>query len=120
MLDELKMMAVFDIEMEDDIVFVQIHSLQLSIHERYGTRDYPMHSSFPITPNEYKSFISDFSLMLVSQKEYLNDVVLRGGLPFPYDTEEFYTTVQFREGAMYLINVVEEEYATYKEEYPEY
>ena len=79
-----------------------------------------MNSLFSITPNEYHSFISDFSLMLVSQKTYLNDVILRGGIPFPYDTEEFYTTVQFREGAMYLINVVEEEYATYKLEYPEW
>ena len=39
LLDELKMMTSFSVEMEDDIVFAQIQTMQLSIHERYGVRD---------------------------------------------------------------------------------
>jgi hypothetical protein len=116
-LDELKETVALEVEMEDDIVFAEIHEMQLSIHDRYS-RDYPMRSSFNITENEYRRFTQDFSLMLVSQKKYLNEVVLRNGIKFPYEVEQFYTTVQFRDGAMYFINVVEEEYATYKEQYP--
>ena len=72
--------------MEDDIVFAEIHEMQLSLHDRYR-RDYPMRSSFNITENEYRRFTQDFSLMLVSQKKYLNEVVLRNGIKFPYEVE---------------------------------
>lgn len=50
--------------MEDDIVFAEIQNLQLDMFERYRSRDSPMGSSFNITANEYKSFVSDFALML--------------------------------------------------------
>lgn len=72
-----------------------------------------------MSENDYRSFITDFSIMLNEQKKYLNEVVFRGGIPFPYDVPEFYTTVQFRPDVMYFILVVEDEYAVYQREYEE-
>ena len=66
-----------------------------------------------MSANDYRAFITDFSLMLIEQRKYLNDVILRNGIPFPYDVPEFYTTVQFRPGVAYFIMVVEDEYKAY-------
>lgn len=89
--------------------------LNLHIHERYGQRSTPKYSSFEITENEYRRYLGQFSLALNQVKTYMNEVVFRDGLTFPYDVPEFYTTVEFRPGALYFIMLVEDEYKTYFE-----
>ena len=63
-----------------------------------------------MTENEYKKFLNEFSLTLNYIKKYYNDVILRGGILFPYDVEEFYTSVKFGPHAMYFLFETGEEY----------
>ena len=63
-----------------------------------------------MSENDYRSFLSDFSLTLNFIKKTYNDVILRKGIPFPYDVPEFYTTVAFYPKAAYFLFKTEEEY----------
>lgn len=63
-----------------------------------------------MSENDYRSFLSDFSLTLNFIKKHYNDVILRKGIPFPYDVPEFYTTVAFYPQAAYFLFETDEEY----------
>lgn len=56
-----------------------------------------------MTENEYKNFLSDLSLSFDIIKKYYNNVILRDGIPFPYDTDQFYTKVKFYQGMMFFL-----------------
>ena len=60
--------------------------------------------------NEYSSFLTDFSLTLNTVKTQYNDVILRNGVPFPYNVPEFYTSLKFYPGAAYFLFETEEEF----------
>lgn len=82
----------------------------MNIHERYGQKYEPSYNSLNMTVNDYASFLTDFSLTLNSIKKHYNDVILRNGVPFPYDVPEFYTSLKFYPGAAYFLFETEEEY----------
>jgi len=63
-----------------------------------------------MTENDYRSFLSDLSLTFNFIKKHYNDVILRRGIPFPYDVPEFYTSVAFYPGAAYFLFLTEDEY----------
>ena len=63
-----------------------------------------------MTENDYRSFLSDLSMTLNFIKKHYNEVILRQGVPFPYDVPEFYTTMAFYPGAAYFLFLTEEEY----------
>jgi hypothetical protein len=109
--DELPIVQSFTgVELKDDIFFLTINALSLNIHDRYGQKSYPKENSMDMSPNEYKTFLSELSLTLNFIKKYFNDVILRGGLPFPYNVDEFYTSVKFGPNSLYFLFETEEEY----------
>ena len=108
--DELPMVLSLNIELQDNIFYANIDQMGLNIHDRYGQRSHPKHENIDMTENEYKTFLNDFSLTLNYIKKFYNDVILRGGLPFPYDVPEFYTSVKFGPNALYFLFETEEEY----------
>jgi hypothetical protein len=93
MYDELSMMASLNVELADDVFYAHIEKLALNIHEKYGQKSHPKENNIGMTENEYKTFLNEFSLTLNYIKKYYNDVIFRGGVDFPYDVEEFYTTL---------------------------
>jgi hypothetical protein len=91
--DELPMIQSLNVELQDNLIYASVDQLSLNIHERYGQKSYPKQNHINMTTNEYRSFLGEFSLTLNFIKKYYNDVILRGGVDFPYDVKEFYTSV---------------------------
>jgi len=108
--DELPMITSIDTWLEDDIIYGYVKALKLNIHDRYGQKSFPKENWIGMTENEYKAFLNEFSLTLNDIKNYYNDVILRPGLPFPYDVPEFWTFMEFGPNAMYFLFETEEEY----------
>jgi len=69
-----------------------------------------------LTENEYREFLSTFGFSLNYLKKYLNDVVFRGGIKFPFNIEEVYTSLEFGKGQMHLLIDVNEKAAEFLEE----
>lgn len=108
--DELPMTQSLNVELQDNILYAKIDKLALNIHERYGQKSLPKENNIDLTENEYKTFLNEFGLTLNFIKKYYNDVILRGGIDFPYDVPEFYTSVKFGPNAMFFLFETEEEY----------
>ena len=82
----------------------------MNIHEKYGQKTTPHDNKLNMSENDYRSFLTDFSLSLNFIKKHYNDVILRRGIPFPYDVPEFITTVAFYPKAAYFLFETEAEY----------
>ena len=61
-----------------------------------------------LTENEYREFLSTYGFCMNFIKKWMNDVYLREGIYFPYNVEEFYTTVFFKEKSMHIMLEVED------------
>lgn len=114
--DELKMITKYDLDIQEDVLLVDMKALQFDIDKRYGFRDMPMRNNLDMTPEEYKELIGQTQLYFNFIRRYFNDVALVNGVPFPYSTKEFYTSLDFAENAMYFIFEVEDTAAYYLEE----
>ena len=100
--DELKVQSVLSITLKNDHFINHIIELQLNSNDRYSQTTAPHFASFPITHNEYQTFVEDFALMLYEIKQYWNDVVFLEKIPNPYDVPQFYETLHFIDGVMYM------------------
>jgi len=56
-----------------------------------------------LTTNEYKELIGQLQFTFNFWRKFLNDVVLREGVKFPYNRKEFDTTVKFKHNAAYFL-----------------
>jgi len=101
--DELRMITSFDMKQENDINYIKLLNHKLDINSKFGTRTKPVRSSFDLTENEYRQFISTFGFTLNVWKKWLNEHYFEGGIYAPYNVEEFYTTVTFREKSMHIM-----------------
>jgi hypothetical protein len=108
--DDIPLQQGFSMELEDNLLYANIDFLLMNIHERYGQKAEPKYNSIDMSENEYAEFLTDFSLTLNSIKKHYNDVILRNGVPFPYDVPEFYTSLKFYPGAAYFLFETELEY----------
>jgi hypothetical protein len=54
-----------------------------------------MRNGMNLTPNEYREFLSTFGFTNNYMKKWMNDVVFRPGVRFPYNMQEVYTTIKF-------------------------
>ena len=77
---------------------------------RHSAKKQPIRNSMNLTTSEYNEFISNFGFTNTYLKKWLNDVVLREGVKFPFDMEELYTYLKFSEGALHLMMEVEKGY----------
>jgi len=80
-----------------------------------GDRKLPIRNSMGMTEADYREFVSTFGFTLNYLKKWLNDVVLRNGIVFPYNTHEFDTSLKFAEKSMHIIIEVEDDAAQYFE-----
>jgi len=57
----------------------------------YGeyTPNYPIRSKMLMTPNDYRSFLNEFSIGLGKIRKHLNSYVFREGIPDPYKIPRF-------------------------------
>lgn len=108
--DEIPMQLGGKVELHDNIIHGEIKYLNMNIHEKYGQKTQPHSNQLEMTENDYRSFLSDFSLSLNFIKKHYNDVILRTGIPFPYDVPEFYTSVAFYPQAAYFLFETESEF----------
>jgi len=71
-----------------------------------------------MTTNDYQQFVEDFSFTASEFKKWLNDVVLRNGIPTPYTMAEFDTEIVFMPEAMHvMIDVRDEAYVYLEQEF---
>ena len=108
--DEIPMQVGVNVDLQDNIITGEIKSMNMNIHERYGQKTQPHDNSLGMTENDYRTFLSDFSQTLNTIKKHYNEVILRTGIPFPYDVPEFYTTMAFYPGTAYFLFETEEEH----------
>lgn len=95
--DEINMIMSMNMEAEDDILFINLLNLKLDIDSRFGQRSAPIRDGMELTENEYREFLSTYGFALNYMKKWLNDVHFREGIHFPFNPEEFYTTLNFQE-----------------------
>lgn len=115
--DELRMVANLNVEADDDILHINMLSLKLDTSGKFQQKSSPVRNSMDLTTNEYREFLSTFGFTMTFLKKYMNDLVFRGGINFPFGMDEIYTTLEFNEGQMHvIIDVQEESYKFFEEE----
>lgn len=93
--DEIKMVTSMNMKAENDVLFMELLSHKLNINNKFGQKTSPMRNSMKLTSNEYREFLSTFGFTNNYMKKWLNDVIFRTGVKFPYNMNEFYTTLKF-------------------------
>ena len=95
--DELNMQTSANIIAESEILHIDIKEHKLILDKTLGNRVMPKRNSIDLTQNEYREFLEDISFTTSEIKKWFNDVVLRGDrIKFPYNFEEFQTTLNFQ------------------------
>jgi hypothetical protein len=79
----------------DDILFITLLNHKLNVNNKFGQKDVPMRNSMSLTANEYREFLSTFGFTNNYMKKWMNDVIFRNGVRFPYNMKEIYTTIKF-------------------------
>ena len=95
--DEINMIVSLDVSAADDVAFIHFLNLKHDTEERYGSRVMPIRNKMDMDEQDYREFISTFGFFLSDFKHWLNNDYLAWGLRFPYNPEEFYTTLNFKE-----------------------
>jgi len=93
--DEVKMISSMNMKAKDDILFITLLNHKLNVNNKFGQKNVPMRNSMKLTSNEYREFLSTFGFSSNYMKKWLNDVVFRNGVRFPYNMKEIYTTIKF-------------------------
>ena len=100
--DEIKMITTLDVEAENDVVFVRV--LNNKIDSRNNERkNLPVRNKMDMTTNEYREFLSTFGFTMNYMKKWLNEVIFRDGIKFPYKPDQLLTTLAFLEGSMHVM-----------------
>jgi len=89
MYDEVSMISSLDMETENDILFVDLITHKMDMSSKFGQRVMPIRDRMGLTENEYREFLSTFSLSLNWIKDWLNDNYFKNGIFFPYNMSEF-------------------------------
>lgn len=106
--DEVKMITSMNMKAEDDILFITLLNHKLNVNNKFGQKNIPMRNGMNLTPNEYREFLSTFGFTNNYMKKWMNDVVFRNGVRFPYNMKEIYTTIKFQEKSAHIFLEVEE------------
>lgn len=106
--DEINMVTSMNMKAENDVLFIDLLSHKLNINNKFGQKTSPMRNSMKLTSNEYREFLSTFGFTNNYMKKWLNDVIFRNGVRFPYNMHEIYTTLKFQEKSAHIFLEVEE------------
>jgi len=114
--DDVRMVLAANIESDDDVFYMNFQSLKLDTSKETTMKKVPIRNSLDLTENEYREYLSTFGFSLNYLKKYLNDVVFRNGVKFPFNAEELYTSLEFAKGQMHVLIDVNEKAAVFFEE----
>ena len=87
--DEVRMITSLNMETEADIMYIDINSHKLDLSNKYTQRSKPIENQMDLTENEYREFLSTFSLSLNWIKNFMQNEFFNGGIFFPYNISEF-------------------------------
>lgn len=87
--DEVNMLTSMDMDTENDIVYITLLTHKMDLSHRFNQRSQPIRNNMHLTENEYREFLSTFSLSLNWMKDWLNENYFRDGIFFPYNMSEF-------------------------------
>lgn len=93
--DEVKMITSLNMQAKDDILFIQLLNHKMNVSGKFGQKSVPMRNGMNLTPNEYREFLSTFGFTNNYMKKWMNDVVFRNGVRFPYNMSEISTSIKF-------------------------
>ena len=80
--DEIPMVSSFDIEAQNDVMFPKL--LNNKIDTSKDKKKLPIRNSMRMTQTDYREFLSTYGFTMNFLKKWLNDVVFRNGIRFPY------------------------------------
>jgi len=87
------MTTALNMQAKDDILFMEILNHKLNINHKFGQKKAPMRNNMKLTANEYREFLSTLGFSHSYLKKWLNDIIFRNGVRFPYNMKEIYTTI---------------------------
>ena len=105
--DEVKMITTLDMDTENDIMFINLLSHKLDLSSKFGTKSSAIEDEIGLSENEYREFLSTFSLSLDWMKDWLNENYFKAGVYFPWNISEFKTKIFYGEGTMHIMLEVE-------------
>lgn len=70
--DEVRMISSFDVKAENDILYPHMLNHKVDTENMVGQKTGPKHTTWDITANEYREFMSTFSYSLNRMKNWLN------------------------------------------------
>ena len=83
----------------DDIVYIYLKQQKVDLKH---SRSHPIRDNLDISSSEYIDFLSTFNFFNQYIRTFLNNVVFKQGIQFPYNPDQLYTTVGFKEGSMHV------------------
>lgn len=95
--DEIRMVSAANVQMKDDVVFINLIENKVDIDNRYGQKETPMRNGMKLTPTEYKELISNYAFFGSYAKKWMNNVYFKNGIQMPYNPKEIYTSLAFKE-----------------------
>ena len=114
--DELKMITSLNVKADNDIMYMNILNHKIDSSNKFGQRTAPLRNSMSLSANEYREFLSTFGFTNNYLKKWLNDVVFRNGVHFPYNVYEFDTHLEFKEKSIHIMMEVNDEAAKFLED----
>lgn len=107
--DEFKMRTTANVQAADDVVYISLNSLELDAESSRGSKVQPIRDNLNLDEIEYTEFVDNMGLYMNYLRKYLNAVYFKKGLNFPYNPEEIYTTVKFKEQSAHIFLDVAED-----------
>ena len=89
------MITTLDMDTENDIMFINLLSHKLDLSSKFGQKSSAMRNEMGLSENEYREFLSTFSLSLNWMKDWLNDNYFKSGIYFPWNISEFKTKINY-------------------------
>lgn len=99
--DEISMITSADVESKNDIVYIKM--LNNKIDARAHRKSMPVRNDMNMTQNEYREFLSTWGFTMSFMKKWMNEVVFRDGIRFPFKMEELDTELEFQEKSMHIM-----------------
>lgn len=114
--DEIKMLSSANIKVENDVMDLFIDSHKINFDRRYGASLKPKDDKMGMSDYEYRKFLSTFGFTMNELKKWLNELVLAGGVAFPYKMDQLDTRFAFREDRLHIFLEFEEKSFLFLEE----
>ena len=100
--DEMRIITTLKARADDDVVYMTILEHKLDVDSHLDNQNAPMQTTLDINTAEYREFLSSFGFYMNFLRKYINNVVLKDGIQFPYNPKEIYTTIDFKPKQMHV------------------